>query len=205
MRTKSPDRMEQILKFVEDRILADGISPSTAEIGEAIGTAKSTVYRYLTEMRDRGLLDYDGETISTPVTRKRSRVYSTLLRMDSSVSCGSPDYSEEHIVGRDRLPASIFGEGTFYLLTAHGDSMEDAGIFEGDLLVIRAETEPHIGDIIMALNEDNETTLKRYEGIDRNSHCAVLAYMNEAKYPGKRIEVRQLICQGVLSHTIRAY
>lgn len=120
-----------------------------------------------------------------------------------SIACGEPALEESNLLYRTSLPTAIFGKGPFYVLYAKGDSMEDAGIKEGDILVIRKCAEPQIGDIIVAQDENNENTLKRYGGIDPETRKAVLEYQNQAVYGSKVILVRQLVCQGVLSHAIK--
>ena len=71
----------------------------------------------------------------------------------------------------------------------------------------RVGSEPEIitnvGDIIVALDDNQENTLKRYAGIDPKTHMAVLKYQNQAVYGDKVIMVRELVCQGVLSHVIK--
>lgn len=81
--------------------------------------------------------------------------------------------------------------------------MVDADIEEGDILVIRKNAIPNEGDIIVALDENQENTLKRYAGIDPKTHMAVLEYQNKAVYGDKVILVKELVCQGVLSHVIK--
>ncbi len=67
------------------------------------------------------------------------------------------------------LPEALFGKGDYYLLRAAGDSMEDSDIFEGDLVLIRKQAECEVGDIVVALDENNENTLKVYGGVDKSS------------------------------------
>lgn len=81
--------------------------------------------------------------------------------------------------------------------------MEDAGIFDGDMVVIRIQQTAETGDIVVALDEENRNTLKRFGGFDEN-HMAVLEYMNEAVYPGKTILVNELTVQGVAKHVIKS-
>ena len=102
------------------------------------------------------------------------------------------------------LPEAIFGKGPGYLLRAEGDSMEDAGIHTGDLVLVRKQTTCEAGDIVVALDENNENTLKIYGGIDEESKKAVLRYANETVYPGKTILVQKLVVQGVVTHIIHA-
>ena len=101
------------------------------------------------------------------------------------------------------LPEAIFGKGQFYLLRAAGDSMVDADIEEGDLVLIRKQPDCEIGDIVVALDESNENTLKIYGGIDKKSNKVILKYANEKAYPGKVILVNELVIQGVAKHVIK--
>ena len=101
------------------------------------------------------------------------------------------------------LPESIFGKGQFYLLRAKGDSMVDAGIEEDDLLVIQVQHNAAPGDIVVALDQDSENTLKLYGGYDEETGTYLLEYMNEDKYPGKTIRVSSFTVQGVARHVIK--
>ena len=82
--------------------------------------------------------------------------------------------------------------------------MVDAGINDGDLVVVRTDCTAEAGDIVVALTEDNESTLKVFGGIDTDTKKAVLEYRNQSKYPDKKILVKQLIIQGVAKHVIKA-
>lgn len=102
------------------------------------------------------------------------------------------------------LPVSMFGKGDFYILRAKGDSMVDAGIDEDDLLVIERNCPALEGDIVVALDEDNQNTLKRYAGYDEDSGYYILEYENEEQYPGKTIKLRSFQVQGVARHVIKS-
>ena len=99
---------------------------------------------------------------------------------------------------------SLFGKGEFYILKATGDSMVDAGIEDGDLVVIRKQPEAMIGDIVVALDETGSNTLKKYGGFDPESHSVILLYQNQERYPNKRILVKELTVQGIAQHVIKA-
>ena len=73
MRHKDPELMKRIQAFAEDFYFEEGRSPSTAEIGKAIGIAKGTAHRYLVEMSEKGQIDYDGKSIETEKVRRLSR------------------------------------------------------------------------------------------------------------------------------------
>ena len=82
--------------------------------------------------------------------------------------------------------------------------MVDAGIEDGDMVVIRKQQEARIGDIVVALDETGSNTLKKYGGTDLESHAGVLLYQNQERYPNKRILVKELTVQGVAQHIIKA-
>ena len=90
-----------------------------------------------------------------------------------SISCGLPADVEEYVEDYVPLPVSIFGRGELYILRASGDSMIDAGISDGDLVVVRKTTEADDGDIVVALTEETGTTLKRLLH-DKNSGRVIL-------------------------------
>lgn len=82
--------------------------------------------------------------------------------------------------------------------------MVDAGIEDGDLVVIKKQDTASVGDIVVALDEDSQNTLKTFDGIDEESGYAILKYENRRKYRNKVIRVRELVVQGVAKHVIKA-
>ena len=81
--------------------------------------------------------------------------------------------------------------------------MEDKYISDGDLVLIRKQQVCDIGDIVVALDENGENTLKVYGGIDKKTKKVILEYANEKMYPGKRILVNELTVQGVAKNVIK--
>lgn len=150
MRHKSNDRMMQIKDFVEKYYLTNRHSPSTREIAEALGIVKSTAYKYLIAMRDQGMIDYDGENVFTDKIEK-ANVELTSVAVLGSISCGVPQLEEEYAEEFVTLPVSMFGKGEFYFLRANGTSMIEAGIDDGDLVLIRKQSEAKDGQIAVAL------------------------------------------------------
>ena len=166
MRSKSPELMSEIKKYIEDYYLQNRQSPSTTKIAEAVGIARGTAYKYLVEMAEKNMIEYDGQEISTNVTRKYSGEQ-TQTPIVGSIPCGSPQYEEENIEEYVSLPTAIFGKGDFFILRASGQSMIEAGIDDGDLVVVKKQVEANEGDIVVAL-VDNQNTLKRYFRDDEN-------------------------------------
>ena len=202
MRSKSPELMKEICTFVGTYYRSKGSSPSLSEIAKGVGIAKTTAYRYLVDMNERGMISYDGQTIETPQIDKCVSGYFS-APIVGSIRCGDPETEEEHVEEYVTLPESIFGKGIFYVLRASGDSMVDAGIDENDLVVIRKDTEASIGNVVVALDDEQQNTLKRFIGYDDDGY-ALLKYENREKYPDRVIRVKQLVVQGVAKHVIKA-
>lgn len=194
--------MDKICDFVNDYYKMYRKSPSVNEIAKGVGVAKTTSYRYLVEMNEKGIISYDGKTIETSHTDKCVSGYFS-APVVGSVRCGDPETEEESVEEYVSLPTSIFGTGEFYILRAVGDSMIDAGINENDLVLIKKQSTASEGDIVVALDENNENTLKTYAGIDEESQQAILRYENKEAYPDKVIKVKQLVVQGVAVNVIK--
>ncbi len=202
MRSKDPELMNQILTYICDYYLQHDATPSTTEIAVAVDIARGTAYRYLVEMDQKKMLKYQDGKIDTASLGKLTADREEVAAL-GKIACGDPVQEEEHLLYKTSLPTAVFGKGPFYILYAKGDSMEDAGIMEGDILVIRKSAEAKKGDIIVALDEFQENTLKRYGGKDPETNKARLEFMNKAVYGDKVILVKELVCQGVLSHIIK--
>lgn len=205
MRVMSEKIMGYIMLYVDQYFCDMHRFPSIGEIAQGVGIPRTTAYRYLVEMDRREMIEYDGKsrTIITPMIRKFAPD-SALCPLVGSIPCGAAQTEEENIREYISLPVSLFGKGKFYILEASGDSMVDAGIDDGDLVVIRTDCAAEVGNIVVALTEDNESTLKVFGGIDEKAERAVLEYRNQAKYPDQKIFVRQLVIQGIAKHVIKA-
>ena len=196
--------MERIGVFVGDYFRQEHRSPTVRTIAENLDISKSTAHSYLVEMDSRKLLTYrEGAVSGLPKIAKTGTGYFS-APLVGSIRCGDPETEEEEVEMYVSLPEALFGKGEFYLLRAEGDSMEDAGISEGDLVLIKKQSECREGDIVVALDGEKENTLKIYAGIDRKNRRAVLRYANEKVYPGKTIEVEELSVQGVAKYVIKA-
>ena len=160
MRHKSTELMGTIKAFVEEYYKNYRHSPSTTEIANAVGIARETAYKYLLAMSDNDMIRYDGQQISTEQTEKVQTEFTSVALL-GAVSCSVPTLEEEYAESYVSLPVSMFGNGTFFLLRANGESMIDAGISPGDLVLVRKQSEAMDGDIVVAL-VGNENTLKRY-------------------------------------------
>jgi len=205
MRKMSIETMESIISYVDQYFCDKHTTPSVNEIALGVRIPKTTAFRYLVEMDGRGMIEYDGKsrTIKTPMINKFAPD-SAPCPIVGSIPCGTAEEKEENIREYISLPVSLFGNGRFYILRASGDSMVDAGIDDGDNVVIRTDCDAKVGDIVVALTGDNESTLKVYGGIDKETEEALLLYRNRAVYPDAQIRVKHLVVQGVAKHVIKA-
>lgn len=162
MRTKNPKYIEAIESFVTSFIDDCGRSPTIREIADGTGMSKTNAQDYIAYMREAGMLHSDG-TARSIVTKKEKQSRSQMLRVPvlGAVACGVPKFAEENIEEYVKLPVSLFGTGDFYILRADGDSMIEAGIDSGDLVLIKQQNYANEGQIVVALMED-EATLKRF-------------------------------------------
>ena len=203
MRSKDPELMERISGYIGEYYRRHHFTPTTREIASEMDVSPASAYNYLVEMSKRGLLTYEkGKITDLPKISKTPTGYFS-APLVGNINCGDPETEEEQVEMYVNLPEALFGSGDFYLLRAVGDSMEDAGISDGDLVLIKKQSSCEIGDVVVALDENQENTLKRYGGIDKKSRKAVLEYENEEAYPGKRILVNELVVQGVAKHVIK--
>lgn len=142
---KSEQRMKAICEYIEEYQFEYHRTPTMDLIAEAVGTVKSNVYKYLGEMEQRGMIDRNGRNIIV-----HSKVHSSpkLNRVPilGNVSCGALEYAEENFEEYVPLPAALFGEGQFFILRASGNSMIEAGIEPGDLVVVRKQATADDGD-----------------------------------------------------------
>ena len=159
------EKKDRIFAYVEDFISVNRRSPSTQEIADGTGIGKTTVWTYLNEMAGDDLVVYDGKTVETKKSHEVS-MQQVAVPLVGVIPCGTPEEQEEQIEAYFPLPRALLGPGEFFMLQGSGDSMVDAGINDGDIVVLRRTTEASPGDIVAALT-DHESTLKTLRFDDR--------------------------------------
>lgn len=167
----------EIKSFAEQYYFENGIAPTIREISEGIGLAKSSVQRYLKKMNDAGIIKYNGKRSIRTAKIEKSDNEQVLVKKVGTIKCGSFSFAEQNITDYYTLPVSLTGKGEFFMLEASGLSMVNAGINEGDLVLIRKQNYAEDGQIVVALYED-ETTLKRFYK-DNKNHRFILHPENE--------------------------
>jgi repressor LexA len=165
-------RQQEIFDFIKRYSAKHGYPPTVRDIGKAIGlTSSSTVHAHLSNLEKVGLLRRDPskpraiELLVDRAKRARTAVESAAggaLPMVGQVAAGSPVLAEENIEDYVQIPDLAGGDEGEFILTISGDSMIDAGIHDGDHVVVHSQDTATDGDIVIALVGDSEATCKRF-------------------------------------------
>ena len=161
MRHKNEEYFALLENFINEYTIENGRSPSNRDMASGTGLSTATVSRYLQYMREQGMLDYDGQRNIRTLRQQKMSGAMVEVPILGTIACGIPNLAEENVEEYVQLPVSVFGKGNFYLLHANGESMIDAGIEDGDLVLVSKQNYADEGQIVVALIDD-EATLKRY-------------------------------------------
>jgi repressor LexA len=157
-------RQSEIYEYIKAQIDKTGYPPTVREIGQAIGLhSPSTVHAHLAKLERSGVLRRDPSkprAIEILVDRAK-RVMRPSVPLVGQVAAGTPILAEENIEDQLEIPAVIGADGGDYALRVRGDSMQDAGILEGDYVVVHPADDADNGQIVVAMIED-EATVKRF-------------------------------------------
>jgi len=164
-------RQKLILDFIQERIKTKGYPPSVREIGEAVGLkSSSTVHAYLLQLEDKGYIRKDPskpraiipiKRPDSPAPESESDLSTINLPVVGNVAAGTPILATENIESYFPIPVDFVGRGNHYILRVKGESMIEAGILDGDFLIVREQADASNGEIVVAMLED-EATVKRY-------------------------------------------
>ncbi|MGN7456938.1 transcriptional repressor LexA [Paenibacillus pasadenensis] len=168
--SKVSNRQQAILDFIKNEVRDKGYPPSVREIGEAVGLASSsTVHGHLDRLEKKGLirrdptkpraieiLDGDSPT-ELPFPTAVSKI-----PVVGKVTAGMPITATENIEEYFPLPAHFVGDHDVFMLSVIGDSMIEAGIHSGDYVIVRQQSSATNGDIVVAMTEDDEATVKTF-------------------------------------------
>ena len=184
-------KRQQILEFIGDRVREQGYPPSVREIGEAVGlTSSSTVHAHLAVLQREGYLRRDPTKPraievrydpSSGVAMAPRPVRQVPLVGD--VAAGTDVLAQENVEELLPLPEDFTGDGQLFMLKVRGDSMIEAGILDGDFVVVRRQQDANEGDVVVAGIPGEEATVKglKSKGVDivleaANPHFSDLVY-----------------------------
>ncbi|MFC6157368.1 transcriptional repressor LexA [Kribbella jiaozuonensis] len=171
-----PERQQRILVVIRDWVTRHGYPPSSRQLGDAVGLrSSSSVSKHLASLEEKGFLRRS-PSVSRPIdVRMFLQESGTQATSDDNVpvpvvgdiAAGTPISAIEHVDDVMQLPRGLTGRGTVFGLRVRGESMIDAAICDGDIVVVRQQTEAHSGQIVAAMI-DEEATVKVYRR--RNGH-----------------------------------
>ncbi|OLZ58945.1 transcriptional repressor LexA [Amycolatopsis keratiniphila] len=169
-----PERQQKILLTIREWVMEYGYSPSTREIGEAVGLrSTSSVSKHLAALEEKGFLRRSS-SISRPIdvraflhgtSSNASTEDSVPVPVVGDIAAGTPISAVEHVDDVMTLPRELTGRGNVFGLRVRGDSMIDAAICDGDIVVVKQQQEAHSGQIVAAMI-DEEATVKVYRRRD---------------------------------------
>ena len=213
----------ELLLFINERLKETGVSPSFDEMKEALNLkSKSGIHRLITALEERGFIKRLAhraraldviklpDSMSTSLTApSRTSTPPPAANDDRSVSlpvmgriaAGTPIEALQEEINQISVPMEMMRSGEHYAVEVHGDSMIDAGIFDGDTAIIQSGNTAENGEIIVALVEGHEATLKR---LRRKGEMIALEAAN-ASYETRIFRSDQIRVQGRLIGLIRKY
>lgn len=166
---KLSPRQQAILDYIEKNVQEKGYPPSVREIGEAVGLASSsTVHGHLSRLEKKGYIRRDPTKPRAIELLKhkdgsKMKFETVMVPLVGKVTAGEPITAIENIEEYYPLPRKLVGdEQSVFLLSIQGDSMINAGIFDGDYVVVRKQNTADNGDIVVAMTQEGEATVKRF-------------------------------------------
>lgn len=171
---KSADSKQiQVLRFIHDNQCKNGYPPTVREIGEAIGlSSSSTIHGHIKRLVDKGYLSKDAnkpraraiEVTAAGLEILGVSANSGQIPVLGLVTAGQPILAvEEEATEFFPIPDNLMQyDGSLFMLNVRGNSMIKIGILDGDKVIVRQQTNADNGDVVVAMNEDNEATVKRF-------------------------------------------
>ena len=191
---------QRILEFIRDYIGQHGQGPTLTEIGAAMDiNSKGTVHRYVQALTNKGALEHVERGWRGIRLANESQLHSTTLPLAGRIAAGHPI---EAIPGQDQLDLGAFVSDNRYALQVKGDSMIDIGILDGDWVIIEQRDTAHDGDIVVALIDEQDATLKRFK---RLSHDQVLLIPENTSLSPMQYSLERVRIQGILVGQLRHY
>ena len=201
MKRMNEEKLNKMAEFIH-RYVRDnnGESPKFKDILEYMEMSNSVGYRYLTTLRDRGIITYNGKDTLAVKGQESMKAAFRRLAIVGSIVCGSPEDNRQEIQGYVAIPTEWI-DGDCYLLRTSGDSMIDIGIDDGDLVLIKRATEARDGQVVAVLTDEG-TTLKR---LMRKENGRPWLLAENKSYPKERRELKpsKIEIQGIALKVIK--
>ena len=202
MRSKSQDTIDQLMDVITRMNREIGRIPTITDLQNATGLARGTVANYLSHMAQQGLIEYEPRhRICIKGSHDKHEQEITMIPLAGSIICGTPEDAQQQIDEYIPFPTAFLGRGEHFFLRTYGDSMTDAKIDDGDIVLVRMQKTADYGDIVAALTVDGETTLKRLARYGDNGYC--LKAENSSKQEYIDMCITEFSIQGVVVKIIK--
>ena len=159
-------KQQQILEVIQSSIRQKGYPPSVREIGDAVGLkSPSTVHMHLNKLEQLGAIRRESEknrAIDVVGASPMRNISMASVPLIGRVTAGQPVLAVENIEETYPLPTDLVGHDDVFMLKVDGESMIQAGIFDGDFIIVRDQDSARNGDIVVALVDGEEATVKRF-------------------------------------------
>lgn len=164
---KSQQKINEVYDFIKEFTEENNYPPTVREIGQHIGIkSTATVYYYLEKLREEGLITQgSNKNRAIGITQTSRSAQSNVLPLVGRISAGTGNLALENIEDFYPLPKDLYSGKDLFLLRVQGDSMTNAGIDDGDLVVVNRQQNADIGEIVVALWQD-QATVKRLRCLD---------------------------------------
>jgi len=167
--SKVSNRQSAILEFIKNEVREKGYPPSVREIGEAVGLASSsTVHGHLERLEKKGFIRRDPtkpraiEILGADDSISAFAHTISRVPLIGRVTAGVPITAVENIEDYFPLPNHFVKDDDIYMLNVVGESMIDAGILDGDMVIVRQQSTANNGEIVVAMTEEDEATVKTF-------------------------------------------
>ncbi len=177
------ERQQEIFRYIKEFLLEKGYPPSVREIGNAVGLkSSSTVHGYLEKLESSGMIKRDPtKPRAIDILDEKPWGKNTPVPLIGTVTAGVPILAEENIQEIFSFPQGLIGtQDKTFMLKVQGDSMIQAGIFDGDFILVRQQDDAQDGDIVAALISNDTATVKRFF---REKNCIRLQPENDTMEP----------------------
>lgn len=155
------NNLDYLIKYIEDYSMHNGYAPSYRDMAAHFGVSLSTIHSKLHKLKEMGRVNLSSKASRSLTTNSQREDRLIRIPKVGRIACGQPITAIENIEEFITVSEALTGTGEFFMLQAYGESMVEAGIGHGDLVIVRQQNAAETGDIVVALLDD-EATLKRY-------------------------------------------
>ena len=199
-------RQKEVLEFIRSFIGENRFPPTIREIADFFGVSPKSAHDHVLAMEKKGYLSFNkrhSRTIEIFAEAGVREMGQRRIPVVGTVAAGNPIFADDNLEGYLYVSEKLLKNGEYFALRVKGESMKDAGIFDGDMAIIVRDKQVRDGDIVVALLNDESATLKRF-------YMEKTRVRLEAENPSYRpriryVQKRDIVILGRLAHMMRSY